>query len=316
MHEPLVSVVIPTFNRNGQLRDAVDSVLAQNYRNLELIVVDDCSKVPAAVSLADVHDPRLRIIRHVHNGGVSVARNTGAAAAEGDLLAFLDDDDRWKPHKLDWQLAYMEAGKEKFQASVTNFATESDQALYNRCNSKMDPAWLILTGCAMTMGSSMLVPREVFKDVGGFDPNLRCAEDWDWLLRYYEHHHQMAVAPEALTIYRGDHRSNTQAVASAISYIQSKHHSALAGQDYHAFDAAIMWKRARNKVTEKRYGMAAVQLASVAVRHPVNFSRYVQLLLREPVRHFVYSHTHPFTHKRSYQEATPLSGAPAIHGPN
>jgi glycosyltransferase involved in cell wall biosynthesis len=287
MQEPLISVIIPTYNRGNTLREAVGSVLSQTYQNLELIVVDDCSKTPVVESLADIIDPRLRVIRHERNGGVSLARNTGAANAHGEFIAILDDDDTWERRKLSLQLEHMK--KENCPASVTNFVLEGNQSLYSRKISREDPAWLIVTGTALGSGSSLLVQRDIFNEVGGFDPSLRRAQDWEWLLRYHEHGYSMAILPETMMTYRGDHRSSTKVVAESLSFIETRHRSAFQDGSYDrgAFDAAIAWKQARNELTEKHFASGAVKLAKVAVQHPIHFLHYIKVVLDEPVRHIL-----------------------------
>lgn len=102
---PLVSVVIPNYNRQAELQRAVDSVIAQDYRPLEVIVVDDASTEPISL---DLHPERAGLVRWVrleHNGGGATARNAGIDAARGELVAFLDSDDVWVPEKLSRQVA-------------------------------------------------------------------------------------------------------------------------------------------------------------------------------------------------------------------
>ncbi len=96
---PLVSICIPTYNRAALVQEAVASVLAQTWREFELIVVDDGSTDDTTEALA-AYASRIRLIRRESRGGVSAARNTGIAAARGEWLAFLDSDDLWRPEKL------------------------------------------------------------------------------------------------------------------------------------------------------------------------------------------------------------------------
>src|SRR6476661_8300940 len=93
---PMFSVIIPTYGRSSLLAEAVASVLAQSFSDFECIVVDDAS--PEAPTLPD--DLRLRLIVREHNGGPPAARNTGIASATGAYVAFLDDDDVWRPDRL------------------------------------------------------------------------------------------------------------------------------------------------------------------------------------------------------------------------
>lgn len=104
---PIVSVVIPTFNRGWILQAAVDSVLAQTFRDFELIVVDDGSTDDTAEILMS-YGPALRVVRQ-GNAGVSAARNAGIRSAKGALIAFLDSDDRWLPDKLGCQVDFFNA---------------------------------------------------------------------------------------------------------------------------------------------------------------------------------------------------------------
>ena len=106
---PLVSVIIPSHNRAVLLPRAVESVLAQTYSNLEVIIVDDASSDSTPAVMADLvkRDPRVRYFRHETNRYASAARNTGIASARGELIAFLDDDDEWLPEKLAKQVPVM-----------------------------------------------------------------------------------------------------------------------------------------------------------------------------------------------------------------
>ena len=106
----LITVIVPTFNRARQLHGAVESVLAQPLAELEVIVVDDGSTDDTEAVIADLRrgDARVTSLRQP-NAGVAAARNQGLDRAQGDLIAFLDSDDRWSPDKLPFQLACLTA---------------------------------------------------------------------------------------------------------------------------------------------------------------------------------------------------------------
>ena len=106
---PKVTVILPVYNRSGSLEDSMRSVLNQSFRDLELIVVDDASTEDLRPIVAAVADPRVRYIRQARNGGASVARNAGLAAAKGEYIAFQDSDDLWLPGKLKAQMAMLQA---------------------------------------------------------------------------------------------------------------------------------------------------------------------------------------------------------------
>src|SRR5688572_26839751 len=98
---PKVSVVIPTHNRPLMLRRAIDSVLAQTYQDFEIIVVDDGLRERSDNVVKLFEDDRIRYISHEQEHGAPAARNTGIKNSNGELIAFLDDDDEWLPQKLE-----------------------------------------------------------------------------------------------------------------------------------------------------------------------------------------------------------------------
>src|SRR4051812_8939960 len=100
--DPLVSVVIPTYNRAGIIGRTIDNIFEQTYRRFELIVVDDGSTDDTPATLAK-YGSRIRAIRQ-NNAGPAIARNRGAAAAVGEIIAFQDSDDLWNPKKLERQV--------------------------------------------------------------------------------------------------------------------------------------------------------------------------------------------------------------------
>lgn len=103
----MISVIIPTYNRASLLSRAMESVLGQTWKDLEVIVVDDASQDDTAQVVAACTDPRVRYIRLEKNSGACVARNTGVAEARGEWIAFQDSDDLWLPEKLEKQMAYL-----------------------------------------------------------------------------------------------------------------------------------------------------------------------------------------------------------------
>jgi glycosyltransferase involved in cell wall biosynthesis len=103
-----VSVILPTYNRLSSLPAAIESVLSQSFRDLELIVVDDGSAEDVEGFVSSLGDKRIRFIKRPVNGGAAAARNTGVAAAKGKYIAFQDSDDLWLPRKLERQIAFFE----------------------------------------------------------------------------------------------------------------------------------------------------------------------------------------------------------------
>lgn len=98
--DELISVIIPTYNRAGLLERSVQSVLSQTYTNLELLIIDDCSKDNTGEIVKSLSDKRIRYYRNDHNMGPAASRNRGALLAKGSLIAYQDSDDEWLPDKL------------------------------------------------------------------------------------------------------------------------------------------------------------------------------------------------------------------------
>lgn len=189
MEEPLVSVVIPVFNRAHTLRRAIESVLTQDVASWELIVVDDGSTDGSPDIPDSFGDARIRSIRHEINRGAAAARNTGVEAARGRYIAFLDSDDEWLPGKLRAQIGVLEGGPDAPQALCTGFLLHREETGRRMKRwPKPEGTWFetILDGCYVSPGSTLMVRRDCFAAVGPLDETLPRLEDWDWLLRCME----------------------------------------------------------------------------------------------------------------------------------
>jgi glycosyltransferase involved in cell wall biosynthesis len=183
---PTVSVVIPAYNAGWCVRKAVDSVLAQDWRDFEVIVVNDGSTDDTATVLAE-YGHAIRVIDQP-NGGMSNARNAGIRAARGVFIAFLDADDWWLQGKLRRQVAMLQARPELGFCSCAARVEDMDGALANlwQC-----PQWqgsllaYLFQGGASVPGScsAVLARRELVLTAGAFDEALRGAEDPDLWIR-------------------------------------------------------------------------------------------------------------------------------------
>ncbi len=189
--KPLVSVIIPTFNYGRYLSRAIESVLAQTYTNIEIIVVDDGSTDDTKEIVHKYNDPMISYIRHEHNYGLSIARNSGIKIAKGDYLAFLDSDDFWLPEKLHLQMEIFRDSP----ASLGLVYTAAD--VFDECTGKISkmpaPSYrgqvlssLLFENRLGGGSSSVLIKRVCFDSVGVFDPSLMVYEDWDMWLRISE----------------------------------------------------------------------------------------------------------------------------------
>ena len=178
--EPTVSVVLPTYNRAPVLDSAIRSVLAQTHRPLELVVVDGGSTDDTEAVLGSFDDDRIRVLRRDEPSGPSAARNLGARATDGEYVAFVDADDRWRPTKLERQLAAVE--RVDGDAALTRVEKHAGEPR-TRSGAEGDVARDIERLDVPTYTSTLLVSRAAFERVGGFDDALGCFEDWDLCLR-------------------------------------------------------------------------------------------------------------------------------------
>jgi glycosyltransferase involved in cell wall biosynthesis len=186
---PLVSAVIPTYNRRDDVVIAVRTAVEQTYPagSLEILVVDDGGSDDTAEVLARTYGDRVQILRKP-NGGVSSARNHGLAAARGEYLALLDSDDEWLPTKIERQVDFLVAHPD-FGMVITDVERMDERRvgfeIFRRREQIPADGWAlrhVMRNPALAPASAMLT-RDVYDDVGGFDEGLRTAEDLDFHLR-------------------------------------------------------------------------------------------------------------------------------------
>jgi glycosyltransferase involved in cell wall biosynthesis len=183
---PAVSVVIPAYNAAWCVGKAIDSVLAQDYRDFEIIVVNDGSTDDTATVLSAYGDA-IRVV-HQANGGLSNARNTGIREARGERIAFLDADDWWLPGKLEKQMTLMESRPQLGFTSTTARVEDPDGRLVNiwACAQWQGSFLIHLFGSNADVagsGSAVIANRNLFNQVGAFDESLRSLEDIDMWMR-------------------------------------------------------------------------------------------------------------------------------------
>lgn len=121
----LVSVIMPSYNTSGFIRETIESVLNQTYQNFEIIIVDDCSTDSTDDVVAQINDERIKFIKNEKNSGAAVSRNRALIEAKGKWIAFLDSDDIWHPEKLEKQISFME--KNRYAFTYTEYE-EIDEA--------------------------------------------------------------------------------------------------------------------------------------------------------------------------------------------
>lgn len=182
-----VSVIVPVYNGERYLREALDSVFAQTFRDYEVICVDDGS-TDASVTIIKEYGEQATLIQQV-NAGQGAARNVGVRRGVGVYVAFLDQDDRWYPHKLQQQVAALEADPSAVLAYCNSDRMDDEgrllqvgATLAERQSAAESPLGRLI-GEGLVLPSTMLVRRAIFECVGGFDHALRGFEDFDLCAR-------------------------------------------------------------------------------------------------------------------------------------
>ena len=231
---PLVSVIIPTYNRWPMLCDAIESVLGQSFKGFELIVVDDGSQ-DGTVEKLSRYGSSLRLLSQPRQG-VAAARNLGVGCSGGRYLAFLDSDDLWQSRKLETQVAFMETHQE-VQICQTEEIWIRRGVRVNPKKRHRKPSGDIF--CAsldlcLVSPSAVMMTKELFERVGGFDKAFAVCEDYDLWLRV-SMDTPIPLIPEFLTIKRGGHgdqlsRSTWGMDRFRILALQKLLHSGLQGE--------------------------------------------------------------------------------------
>jgi glycosyltransferase involved in cell wall biosynthesis len=211
MKRPLVSVIVPVYNGEHFIAEALNSLFAQDYRPIEVIVVDDGS----IDRTADI----VRTYKDVHyiyqsNQGAASARNTGIAVAQGEFITFLDADDIWIRNKLSAQVEHL-LSNHNIGYVVTGIRNFIDPRF-------KPPPWLLKNLLQDQVGfGTLLARRDVFNRVGVFDTNYRVAEDYDWFIRAKDSGISKAILPNVLVMRRIHDRNISAQRKRAISEVLS-----------------------------------------------------------------------------------------------
>lgn len=207
MDQPLVSVIIPTYNRETYLRQAIESVSKQTYSPIEILVIDDGSHnnyaQPICESFSNCHYMRKE------NGGVSSARNFGVQHAKGSLIAFLDDDDLWREDKLDRQVKILEEHPQvdlvHSSASVIDEKGQLTGEVIGASKTKAGKRTGYVFWNALALwtvkASTPLIRKSVFKGSLFFDERLKAGEDSDFYQRLF-YRHKVRYMDDSTTYYR------------------------------------------------------------------------------------------------------------------
>jgi glycosyltransferase involved in cell wall biosynthesis len=200
---PVISVIIPVYNGEKTIRETIESVLSQTFKDFELIVINDGSKDTTLEIVERIQDPRLKVFSY-RNAGQATSRNRGIAHACGEYISFIDADDLWTPNKLEAQLRALQDNPQAAVAySWTKCIDEFGQ--FSRRGSHIsvtgDVYAKLLLIDFIENGSNPLIRTQALAEVGGFDESMTPSEDRDLWLRLAARYHFVAV-PSPQILYR------------------------------------------------------------------------------------------------------------------
>jgi glycosyltransferase involved in cell wall biosynthesis len=193
--DPRVSIIIPTYGRPRELSRSIESVLNQTYKDFELIIINDGSGTDIRTIVSEYTDPRVRYFEHESNKGGAAARNTGILKSQGELVAFLDDDDEWMEKKLEKQIQCLESKDSDWVGVYCDleFVRESYLKKFfdrfsSRFSGKEGGEELIEFVLKRTDGipgtaSNLVIKTKIAKEISGFDENFERLQDWEFIIR-------------------------------------------------------------------------------------------------------------------------------------
>jgi glycosyltransferase involved in cell wall biosynthesis len=190
MNYPMVTVLVPTYNRAAFINDAIHTILAQTFTDFEIVVIDDGSNDETTDVLATFNDSRLRVLRQSHRG-ISAAMNAGLADARGRYISRLDSDDLWQPELLATLVPVLEAQPDVGVVYAQADALDHGVPVHHLQGLPLrypDDSLRSLVYDDCTCNIALLARRECFERAGPYDEGLIANEDWDMWLRVARHY--------------------------------------------------------------------------------------------------------------------------------
>jgi glycosyltransferase involved in cell wall biosynthesis len=221
---PLVSIVIPVYNSARTILRALQSVSIQHFSNYEIVIVDDGSTDEISTVLQGIDLP-IHYFRHDVNKGEAAARATGVQKSRGAYIAYLDADDEWLPGKLKLQLDAVSMIDAPIKACIASTYVEDGHGRISLNENVQPVSWVreLMLGCHMDPGTTLVVTRTAFDEIGYYDTDLPRYTDWDWMLRYAQRGFPLITIRQPLgKIYRLTH-PRAQSIEKAANHFLRKH---------------------------------------------------------------------------------------------
>ena len=225
---PIVSIIIPTYNRADLISRSVKSVLNQTFKNFEIIIVDDGSTDDTENVVKSFDDLRIKYIKCEKNKGACVARNIGIKIAKGKCIAFQDSDDEWLPEKLKKQMNIFKTLPQENIVYTGFWRIKDNKKTYiplGRVRQKEGNIYKELLKGNFISTQTILAKKECFKKAGMFDENLPRFQDWDLVLRLAKYYNFKFIdEPLALCYFTSKSIStDSNALLKAFKIIEGKY---------------------------------------------------------------------------------------------
>ncbi len=282
----LVSVIMPTYKRSDMLGRAIDSILNQTYKNVEIIVVDDNNPDTDWRSITEekmqkyIGEERVKYIKHDHNKNGAAARNTGLKAAKGEIITFLDDDDYYRPDKIEKQVNYLHANKHH-HAVYCGWHRDGNDFIPN---GEGDLSYGILSGFNIIITNSIMMWREDAISCGGWDEHLKRHQEAAFLLNYFRSNQTIGRIEEVLVDFDTSDRSNVsnpELNEEQIEHLLKQYEDLVnrceikqkgsASMIYASRDLGIVLTYAKCG----KYSLALLKFINYWISHPLTFSKVV-----------------------------------------
>lgn len=229
MENAMVSVIIPVYNRGDTIKRAIDSVLCQTYKNLELIIVDDCSNDNTLQVIREFQDKRMKVITSERNSGANAARNKGIMAAKGQYVAFQDSDDEWVQDKLKIQLRDMiDRNLSASFCAHRRIDGRSESIVPDDYEDKKKyetELMNVLADCNVVSTQTLIVRIDVFDKIGYFDEEMPRLQDYEFVIRLAQKEKIGYIAQPLVSVYHTklSISTNSEALCEAIILLVKKH---------------------------------------------------------------------------------------------
>lgn len=217
---PKVSIVLPTYNGQDFIRESIESVISQTFRDWELIIVNDCS-TDESISIIEFYaksDQRIKIINNQSNQKLPKSLNIGFNNSQGEYLTWTSDDNIYLPHAIEKMVEYLDKNnREVMVCTRINYISEDKKILYKSVPYTNE--YMCYSDC---LGACFLYRRDVLNVIGGYNPDFFLVEDYEYWLRILFKYKNIGFIDEVLYNYRKQSKSLTSTRMKEILYNNSK----------------------------------------------------------------------------------------------